>query len=327
MNLKILSDEELEVSTKRVIVEERLKTTEVLEHIREVELRRLFAKRGMSSLFEYAVKALGYSEGAAHRRIQTMRLAGAIPEIKEKLAQGALSLTIASSVQSFFEMERKEHHKSFSQSEKIELIRQLEGKSKRAAEVFLNQVSTAPLQSTPEKVKYLNENEILVQFTLDQELQEIVEEFRNLQGFQSQGRDRSYLELFKRMGRIALEATKKKKGILTKTSPAESKDVANQIINPANSQIRNNSHSRAIPKRLKAQLWQKHDSRCAYVDPKTQNPCNSRFGLQVEHIKPFALGGLTRPENLELLCPAHNQLRAVQQYGQVKMNRYLKQVL
>ncbi len=81
-NLKLLSDLELEVSLKQVVHDERLKTTEVLEHLKECFTRRLFAKRGQSSLFEYAVEVLGYSPGAAQRRIQSMRLMKELPEVK-----------------------------------------------------------------------------------------------------------------------------------------------------------------------------------------------------------------------------------------------------
>ncbi len=55
--------------------------------------RRLYAKFGASSLHEFRVRVLGYSEGAAHRRISAMRCMVSVPEVKEKLETGTLKLT------------------------------------------------------------------------------------------------------------------------------------------------------------------------------------------------------------------------------------------
>jgi 5-methylcytosine-specific restriction endonuclease McrA len=39
--------------------------------------------------------------------------------------------------------------------------------------------------------------------------------------------------------------------------------------------------------------------------------CESRKGLEIDHIVPIAAGGTHEPSNLRLLCPAHN-LRAAE---------------
>src|SRR4051812_35745047 len=42
------------------------------------------------------------------------------------------------------------------------------------------------------------------------------------------------------------------------------------------------------------------------------------------HIRPHALGGPNTRENLRLLCPAHNQLAAIQVFGAAKMARFIR---
>ena len=42
----------------------------IIDHLREIRERGLYLARGYSSLFQYTVKALRYSEGAAYRRLQ-----------------------------------------------------------------------------------------------------------------------------------------------------------------------------------------------------------------------------------------------------------------
>ena len=60
--LDLISDEELHVQTLTASANEKQATLVLLEHLAEVDHRRLFALRGYSSLWEYVHKALGFSE-------------------------------------------------------------------------------------------------------------------------------------------------------------------------------------------------------------------------------------------------------------------------
>ena len=75
----------------------------VLDHLREIEARALHLRRGYSSLFDYAVRELGYSDGAAWRRIKAMRLCSDTPLARERLEDGSLSLSVAAQLQNTFE--------------------------------------------------------------------------------------------------------------------------------------------------------------------------------------------------------------------------------
>ncbi len=77
------------------------------------------------------------------------------------------------------------------------------------------------------------------------------------------------------------------------------------------------SLSRYIPKEVKTAVWKRDEGKC------THPGCDSSFGLQYEHIIPFAKGAKSSFENLKLLCPAHNQFSAIQAYGIKKMGTYL----
>lgn len=61
--MKHLTNTELESRTAVLIKEERRISADLLLHFREIEIRRIFAERGFSSMFEYLVKGHGYSEG------------------------------------------------------------------------------------------------------------------------------------------------------------------------------------------------------------------------------------------------------------------------
>src|SRR5579885_3555485 len=102
-----LNDHELLVKTQALVKEEKRITQLVLDYLQEIDARRLYAKRGFSSLFSFCTEYLGYSESSAQRRISAMRLLRALPEAKEKLEAGSVNLSTLSQLQSFIKKEQK----------------------------------------------------------------------------------------------------------------------------------------------------------------------------------------------------------------------------
>src|SRR5262245_47362682 len=89
-SIKDLSDEELHLCTLRVARQEQELALLTIDHLQEVFRRRLHLKQGYGSVFEYTVRALGFSEPAAAQRVQAMRLASAVPDAQAKLRSGEL---------------------------------------------------------------------------------------------------------------------------------------------------------------------------------------------------------------------------------------------
>ena len=75
----------------------------VLDHLREIEARRLHLTRGYGSLFDYVVHELGYTAAAAWRRIKAMRLCDQTSGARELLQDGSLNLSNAAQLQNLFE--------------------------------------------------------------------------------------------------------------------------------------------------------------------------------------------------------------------------------
>src|SRR5690606_3972500 len=95
---------------------------------------------------------LGYSEDQAWRRIAAMRLLKELPEIEEKINQGALSLTHLGMAKSFFAKEEKSGQ-SFTKQEKIEILENLEHTTKKEAEKLVFSFSSNPeALKTQEKI-------------------------------------------------------------------------------------------------------------------------------------------------------------------------------
>ena len=75
----------------------------VLDHLREIDARRLYLRLGYSSLFDYTVRELHYTEAAAWRRIKAMRLCRETRGVRERLQDGSLNLSNAALLQNSFE--------------------------------------------------------------------------------------------------------------------------------------------------------------------------------------------------------------------------------
>ena len=102
-----LSDRELLRETSKLVRHERHLQGAVIDHLAEIGTRGLYLQRGFSSLFDYAVRELGYSDAAAARRIGAMRLCADQPDAREGLRDGSLTLSAAAELQWAFDRQRR----------------------------------------------------------------------------------------------------------------------------------------------------------------------------------------------------------------------------
>lgn len=105
ITLNELADEELLIETEKLIMDERRLLLDVLQHLREIQKRKLFSEIGYTSLHDYAVRHLKYSDDQAARRIAAMRLITELPALALKVEQGELSLTTMAMAARFFKEE------------------------------------------------------------------------------------------------------------------------------------------------------------------------------------------------------------------------------
>jgi hypothetical protein len=72
---------------------ERIAIADVVEHLTEVERRRLYLDQACGSLYAYCRERLGYSEDAALKRARVARLALRLPGVLDELRAGPIHLT------------------------------------------------------------------------------------------------------------------------------------------------------------------------------------------------------------------------------------------
>ncbi len=74
------------------------------------------------------------------------------------------------------------------------------------------------------------------------------------------------------------------------------------------------AESRYIPSHVRERVHERAGYQCQYRGP-DGTPCRSRTGLQIEHLRPFALYRSHDERFLGLLCPPHNRLSAERVFG------------
>lgn len=299
MNLKSLSNSNLIIAIKDKAQKERELTLEILHLLKEVEVRKLYLDYGFSSLHSFCVEELKYSDAAAQRRIQSMRLLKEIPEAEEAIKEGRLNLTTVSTVQTFFVAQAKEDNELSSEG-KRELLKSMEGKSKREAEKVLFEISPEFIPKERERV--LTEDKTEIKFVADEKLFSKLQQLKALMSHKNA--QFSYAELIEELADLALKKLDKSNA----TPPAER---SNKIKFNSNSNFRSSRH---IPLKVQRLIWSRDQARCQFKDPQTNRQCGSKHFIQIDHIKPYSQNGSsTDPKNLRLLCGQHNRWRYTQE--------------
>lgn len=259
------------------MAEERKVLSEVLEHLREVDRRRLYADYGHSSLWDFCIAELGYSEGCASRRIAAMRLLRELPELKQELIAGQHTLSSLAQAQKFFRAEKK-HGAALSVARKQAVLSQIAGKSARECERELSRLSSVPEERVETKVAIS---------------ERLAEKLRRLQALRSHAQPgANYSEVIEFLA----------DEMLKKLDPERKPAATPAPPTPAVSR-RSRLH---IPTATRRHVWQRDRGKCT--------ACGTRYFLELDHVVPVALGGVHSAANLRLRCRAHNQRAAIPKF-------------
>ena len=311
-----LNDNELLARTLRTAQLEKRVTLKLLNFLTEVDSRRLYATvNARSSLFEYLVSDLGLSHAAASDRVNTVRLMRALPEVKEYLETGKLSVTTAAQIQRFANTEQKAHAKgkAVSIEAKKDVVNACLGQSKREVEKTLLQRQSVPARVLmQERVKLVSPTRSELKFSVDEKSLLKLQKIKDLIGNQS-------LEvIFDKALDALLLNEQKKHGVIdsTRSKPLGCQKSAKATANsnpgrPADLKEHNprteaQLKSRFIGIDLKRLIFARSKGQCEHVDPRTNLRCKSRFRLQIDHLRALAQGGKTEESNLRHLCSIHN---------------------
>ncbi len=341
MDLTSLTDENLLKRTESIAGNLRIATTALLHHLSEVERRRLFAKVGCSSLFDYCVRALKMTEAQAGRRVAASRALREFPEIESKINSGSLSLSAISQAQVFFRNETKAEM-PLDNVDRRDILQQLENKTTRQAEKFLLARSSRPEEFIKERIRQVSKSITEIKCGVDEETMDNLARLREIWSYEIP--DANHSQLIKKSSRFCrekldpdLKTVKARKDSQHAASPApemqrvtKTGELGGQLGSPAGEDqpaiptsgetsekviLKNPRPSRYIPASARDEVWRRDKAICTFVDPESGRPCLSRYRLNIDHIVPFANGGTNTADNLRLRCFAHNQWHAMQSFG------------
>lgn len=229
------------------------------------------------------MKELGYSEDQACRRINAMRVSKKLPQVKEKINQGKISLTSLNLFSS------ANNELKLNPSEQNQLINDFEGKSKRACMSEVDKLRTKKgiKSRTKQPVTRAEANgKTRVAISLEHKIVDYLKHMAAAKKMDLAQMITYLVEKEKAPAPASLKKTRRGKTI---------------------------GKGRYIPKKVKQIVRAKAVDSC--------ENCQTSFNLQYEHIKPFALGGKSSADNLKLLCQNCNLRNGVKVFGKAKMRR------
>ena len=343
--IKHLSDRELLAKTRDLVGAHQRLTAELLEHLAEMDHRKLFLQEGCPSLFIYCVEVLHLAEGAAYRRITAARLSRRFPVILEHVAGGSLHLTALTLLAPHL---TPENHR--------QVLRRARHMSKKQVEVLVAKLAPKPPVATsvrklpqgvvggngvesggalwavggaggtlssledrgagespvsrdphPPRARALAEVHYKVSFTADPETMALLKQAQDLLRHQMPASDPAeIMKLALRQLVATLEAKKCARVCRPRALPEDSStNIAKLPLSPT---------SRHIPSAVKRQVWTRDRARCAFVAANGRR-CSETGFLEYHHVTPYARGGNATAANIQLRCRAHNVYEAGLEFG------------
>lgn len=348
LSLKSVRDDDLLRQLSQLVKQSRGVEAEVVAHIGEVELRRLYAQEACSSMFEYCRRVLGLRENEAYLRITVARVARANPNLLDMLRDGRLHLSGVARLAPHLTRQNSEallkRASRMSYREIRELVAELEPRPDvsptirrlpdrpapgRVAPVQLgaHRVESSALNSstTAEPTSGSTGMSMPVQ-PPRRAVVEPLAPARYQVRFTAGAEFREKLERLQALLRssvpdgdlariIEIAVTEKLERVEARRfakTRAPRKGLAETDTLPS---------SRHIPAAVRRAVHERDGDRCAYRD-KHGRRYAKRHDLEFHHKQPFARGGDHRPANLTLMCRAHNTLLAEQDYGEDVMARF-----
>ncbi len=326
----MLSNQELSARVKALAAAERAATSALIAHLSELDERRLYLAEGCSSLFTYCTQVLHLTEHAAYARIEAARAIRKFPVLLDRLEDGSANLTTVTLLsahltgENYLQLLEAASHKSKRQVEELvarlhpqppvpSAVRRLppprrqrsriatatrSGPSPVASSPDLASFSAmTPQQARPSVVCPLAPQRYKIQFTANSET---VEKLRRAQALlRHQVPDADPGTIFDLALTALLESLAKRKLAAT-GRPRGGNGTA--------------PGSRHIPAAVRRAVWLRDSGRCAFVTS-TGRRCTEDGFLEFHHVEPFAAGGESTEDNVQLRCRTHNGYEATLYFG------------
>ena len=331
ISLDALSDQALLGQFGDLVRQDHEGKAQLLRHIDAIDQRKLWAKQGHPSMFDWLVVRHHMSESTAGKRIGAARTARSFPVLFTMIARGEIHLSGIHRLKAHLTPENHEHvlaaskHKTIRQIEELvariapqpdvpSTLRALPQKPEAAC------ATTMPLQSTPALLPAgprprppapqrapdpapLSPGRYKLVVTLGEAAKGKLDQLQDLLAHQIPNSDPAAI-IERALEALLTQVHKQKTGITEKPRAPKAKPK------PTTAQ-----RTRVRPPNgVRREVWKRDTGRCAFVG-EDGHRCNETRGLEFAHIHPWAKGGDDTAVNLSLRCIAHNAFEADRDYG------------
>lgn len=318
--IKSFSNEDLLLSTERLVEEERKIVQVLIWHLQEIQDRKLYLYLGYDSLYKCLILHFKMSDTTAYSRIKVLKILEEVPEVGESLKSGELNISNIGLAHSFIEKHQKITGEELSRSDKAEIFENLKDKTTTEAKEFFARCN--PETALPhDEIKRLTETHSQMRSTISNKLVDKINYLKSL--ISHEHIHPTHEELLTLAFDALIEKAEKKKGIHQKSSDIKenrnsrqnknSESESNHSTENTNppTQCLTNGTSRYIPREVKRYVLNRAQNQCEHVHTNGER-CGSRFQLQFDHIIEFSKGGKATIENMQLLCRVHNAFKNCQ---------------
>jgi hypothetical protein len=324
-----LSEHDLLTETKRAAAVERSATAQLLALLAEVDSRGSYLRLGFNSLFAYCTQVLRLSESAAYSRITAARATRRFPTLLSLVDEGALSLTTVGLLSPHL---TEQNHAELFDAARLKSKRDIERlvaaihsqpdippsvRALPARPVIADAVApgsndgsvaaanlplepTAPRASRPDLVTPLAPRRYLIRMTVSEETHEKLQRARDLLRHSIPDGDPGAI-VDRALTLLLRQAERDKLGAAARPRTLRPRDD------------RASAEGRCVPASVRREVWARDLGRCAFEG--SEGRCRETGGLEFHHVIPFACGGPTTVDNLQLRCRAHNAFEAKEAFG------------
>jgi hypothetical protein len=301
-----LSNIELEATLKTLALNERKLLHAILEHIKEVDTRRLYLERAYPSMYEYLVSELNYSGSAAMRRLEAARLLKVIPSMSEKIQDGSLNLSQIGELSKAIKEKEKSGGMQISPLQKNELVKMISGKTTQETQRDLAQALNIQIKQHDRKRTQQDES-VRLEVTISKELYDKLIKCRDLASHQiaKDSDSSSFAAVFEFLANSYIKIQMHKKNV-EKMVSAENPTTKGKSSVFSQNENENEKINKTLTPKTRSEILAR-DKCCQYRDPLTEKQCGSTFLSETDHKIPRWAGGTHAKRNLQILCAGHNQ--------------------
>jgi 5-methylcytosine-specific restriction endonuclease McrA len=341
--------------------DERRVQVDFLLHLDEFDRRQAFVPLGFGSLWDYCLKALHLREGAAGRRIGTMRVLRRFPRLEAPLRDGRLCLSTAALLGQVLTEENPDElvvRAAYRTKAEVEgLVVSIRPKAAPREGIRKVAVSPpAPATATLPLAAFTPPAQAILESSERGRRNEVARGNRDAAALtiacvdaQSEptGAEVEAVASDRWSLRVTLDAALKDdietlRALLSHKLPdGNLRDVLREAVRcgiekhgkrrgavaPVRSgrspeSVRTRADwTRYVPASVRRQVWARDGGQCTFVGEDGRR-CECRWQLQFDHVDSAALGGPPTVENLRLRCRRHNLFHAQQIFGRAHMARF-----